>query len=314
MKRAIAALLIAAAPSIALAATTRAQMLMGTICQITVPDESARAIDLAFAEGKRIDDLLSTWRDDTPLARLNHGDESVVSAELFGILNETVEWTKKTGGAFNPLVAPLIDAWQIRGNGAIPTAEALKAAREKAELANVELTSPHGVVLKNGAAVDPGGFGKGYAIDRMLDVLKRHEATFAQINFGGQIGVYGDQPFVTVADPNHRDKPFLGVLLTGRSISTSSGSEKSFTVDGRTFTHIVDPRTGEALPPWGSVSVIAKRAFMADMLSTALYVMGPDKGLEWAKAHNINAIFITADGKVLTSGTITSLEVLGKEK
>ena len=113
----------------------------------------------------------------------------------------------------------------------------------------------------------------------------------AMIDFGGQIIVRGALD-VTVADPADRSKPVLALTIADASISTSSGSEKTFAIDGRRFSHILDPRTGEALPPRGSVSVIANDALTADILSTALYVMGEDDGLRWADANGISAIFI----------------------
>jgi thiamine biosynthesis lipoprotein len=170
------------------------------------------------------------------------------------------------------------------------------------------------IVLKNGAAFEEGAFGKGYAIDRMIWVLRTKGVRRALINFGGQIGVFGDQPWITIADPEHRDTPAVGLLLANRSISTSSGSEKSFKSGSRVFTHLIDPRTGEALPPRGSVSVIDKSALTADILSTALYVMGPEEGLKWAQEHNVPAVFITQSGKVLTSAKIPGLQVFIKEK
>lgn len=311
MKKSLIAVLLLALPAIASAATTRAQMLMGTICEITVPDESASQIDKAFAEGKRVDELLSTWRDDTELSRVNRGEQP--SEELRRLLAITVDWAHRTNSAFDPLVGPLVQAWQIRGAGAVPSKETLAAATAKASLANVNVNvSP--IVMKNGAAFEEGAFGKGYAIDRMLWVLRSNAVHRASINFGGQIGVYGDQPWVTIADPEHRDTPAVGLLLANRSISTSSGSEKSFKSGSHVFTHLIDPRSGEALPPRGSVSVIDKSALNADILSTALYVMGPDEGLKWAREHNVAAVFITPSGKVLTSANIPGLQVFIKER
>ena len=95
---------------------------------------------------------------------------------------------------------------------------------------------------------------------------------------------------VTIADPLHRDRAVVALTIHDASLSTSSGSEKSFVVNGRRFTHILDPRTGEALPPRGSVSVIARNATEADILSTALYVMGRDEGLRWANEHAVAAL------------------------
>jgi high-affinity iron transporter len=308
---AIAMLLIVVAifPVVAHADTTRAQSLMGTVCEITVPDIDAKYIDLAFEEGKRLDAIINTWRDDSELAMVNAQKLHTVSGELEAMLTTTMMWSQKTGGAFNPLVRPLVDAWKTRDGGAVPTSEQLAAAMKSVDLANAELTQDK-ITLKNGAMFEEGAWGKGLALDRMLGVFKQKGVLRARINFGGQIAQYGDQPYVTIADPRKRDAPALGLSLGKRSISTSSGSEKTFTVGGKTFTHIIDPRTGFALPPWGSVSVLDNSAFLADVLSTALYVMGPEAGLNWAKSHDVVAIFITDKNEVLTSAPIPGLQTL----
>jgi thiamine biosynthesis lipoprotein len=217
--------------------------------------------------------MLSTWRDDSELARVNRG--ATPSPELATLLQTVMQWSRETGGAFNPRIRPLIDLWRTREEGAVPSAEAIRAA----------LATPD-------APIEEGGFGKGYAIDRMLDVLRARGAASATINFGGQIGAFGPAQTVAIADPRHRDRPIREVVIENESLSTSSGSEKTFVVSGRTFTHIFDPRTGEALPPHGSVSVIHSSALVADILSTALYVMGPEAGQAWARAHGVVAIFI----------------------
>lgn len=134
---------------------------------------------------------------------------------------------------------------------------------------------------------DEGGFGKGYAIDRMLALLPEQSI----INFGGQIAVRGTTR-VTIADPSDRKKPVLELTLANASLSTSSNSEQM---------HLVDPRTGEHLPKRGSASVIASDALTADILSTALFVMGPDDGLQWAEANGIAAIFITSAKQIRLS-------------
>jgi high-affinity iron transporter len=303
-------IVLAIVPSAARADTTRAQSLMGTVCEITVPDKDAKYIDLAFEEAKRLDALIDTWHDDSELSRVNAGAGAQnISGELGAILSSTITWAQKTGGAFNPLVRPLVDAWKTRDGGAVPSKEAIAAAMKRVDLANVDVTNGK-VTVRNGAMFEEGGWGKGLAIDRMLGVFKQKGTKRVRINFGGQIGQYGDQPYVTIANPLKRDAPAVGLSLGKRSISTSSGSEKSFTVGDKTFTHLIDPRTGVALPPRGSVSVLSDSAFDADVLSTALYVMGPEAGMYWAKAHNVIAIFITDKNEVLTSTPMPSLQVL----
>jgi thiamine biosynthesis lipoprotein len=161
------------------------------------------------------------------------------------------------------------------------------------------------VRLSNGAQFEEGAFGKGYAIDRMMAIV----AGPLRINFGGQIAVRGTAR-VTIADPERRDIPVVALTLRDASLSTSSGSEKTFEIGGVRFTHIIDPRTGQALPPRGSVSVIARSAFDADVLSTALYVMNVDEGLRWADAHGIAALFITHQHEVRPSAAMPPVEIL----
>jgi len=292
---------LAAAALLAAASVTRARYLMGTVCEITVPPSPAaqQQIESAFAEAARIEQFLSTWRNDSELSRLNAHEVTIVSPELQDLLRQTVQWAHATGGAFNPLVKPLLDAWRIRDGGAVPDDVALAAATSRADLNNIAFGES--VELRNEAQIEEGAFGKGYALDRMLIALRGRRATAALINFGGQIASYNSPQKVAIADPEYRERPMLSVTLPDGSISTSSGSEKSFTIAGRRFTHIIDPRTGNALPPRGSVSVIHQSALVADILSTALYVMGPAEGVRWARDHDVTAIFITDSGQIITS-------------
>ncbi|MGZ5474895.1 MAG: FAD:protein FMN transferase [Thermoanaerobaculia bacterium] len=261
---------------------SRVRYLMGTVCEISVDGDASEA-DAAFTEAARIERFLSTWRDDSELSRLNRGDASAASPELRSLLDRVMVWRDRTGGAFEPRIRPLIDAWKTRGEGALPSREVIADALER--------------IRSGQSALEEGGFGKGYALDRMLAVTRSPHVV---INFGGQIAVRGEAR-VSIADPDHRHQPLLDVTVRDASLSTSAGSEKSFTAGGRRFTHIFDPRSGEALPPRGSVSVIAQDALSADILSTALYVMGPDEGLKWANEHRVAALFITPSHQILRS-------------
>ena len=302
----VLALIVAAHTS----GATRARYLMGTLCEVSASDE--RQIDAAFADAARVEAMLSTWRDDSELARYNAAKCGAgnpagegpagspaphISEELASLLDFIETWRIKTGGAFEPRIRPLIDAWKTRESGALPDAPAIASALERIRAGN--------------APIEEGAFGKGYALDRMLAVILEEcevihpapdtiAANNVVINFGGQLLVRGAYE-VTIADPEHRDRPRISLTLENASLSTSSGSEKTFVVDGRTFTHIFDPRTGEALPPRGSVSVVAGSGLLADIESTALYVMGVDDGLRWADANGVAALFITRDGNGRTS-------------
>jgi FAD:protein FMN transferase len=286
----------------AILAVTRARYLMGTICEISVPD-SPRAetqINAAFAEAQRIEAFLSTWRDDSELSRLNRRETKAISPELYELLREATLWCRRTNGAFNPLVRPLIDVWKTREEGALPDESAIRSALARVTIDGARFENG-AITLVNGAQFEEGAFGKGYAIDRMLANLRAEGATSALLNFGGQLAAFGDARVASIADPQNRERPLMPITLDNASLSTSSGSERSFAVNGRRFTHLIDPRTGEALPPRGSVSVLHSSALVADILSTALYVMGPQEGLRWAREHDITAIFITDSGRIIKS-------------
>ncbi len=280
-RAAIVAALLATFP---LVAATRAQYLMGTVCEI---DADVPA-DAAFAETARVESMVSTWREDSELSRVNRGAEP--SEELGALLTVADSYVAKTDGAFNPHIRTLLNEWGIR------VEQAPSPVPERQAGAPV----PHDY--------EEGAFAKGYAIDRMLDVLWKQRAMHAVINFGGQIGTLTPIT-VTIADPRHRENPIVLLTLNKRSLSTSSGSEKTFTRNGRVYSHIVDPRSREALPPRGSVSVISDSALEADILSTALYVMGREQGLAWARAHNVTAIFID-NSSIEASTAIPGIKVL----
>lgn len=274
---------------------SRARYLMGTTCEITAGSEAE--IEAAFSEAQRIEALLSTWTDRSELARLNRVGSAVVVPELYTLLKTCVAWSERTDGAFNPLMRPLVDLWRTREEGELPLRDALRVAVGSVDRSNVRFAGSSMIELRSGARFEEGGFGKGYAIDRMLQAIASPSAV---INFGGQIAVRGSVR-VAIADPTRRERPVLELTLENESLSTSSGSEKTFTAQGRIFSHIIDPRSGEALPPRGSASAICGDALTADILSTALYVMGPDAGLQWADEHRVAAVFITSSNEIRLS-------------
>lgn len=272
-------------PAAAAGPPARARYLMGTICSIEAAGTEVtteEAFDRAFAEADRIERMLSTWTEQSELAAVNRG-EAAAGPELRALLDRAMELSRLTGSAFDPRIGALVDAWQTRGDGAVPAPDVIAAA-----LHDRESRTPRW---------EEGGFGKGYALDRMLALIPDSAVT---LDFGGQLLVRGSRE-VVVADPEDRRRGVLSFMLTDGSVSTSSGSEKTFESSGRKFSHILDPRSGEAVPPRGSASALADDALSADILSTALYVMGVDDGLRWADAHGIAAIFITADKQIRLS-------------
>jgi thiamine biosynthesis lipoprotein len=293
----------------------REAYVMGTTLRIAVAapsrPEGIRAIEDAFEAVRRVDGLLSTWRDDSEIARLNQapvGQPVHLSPLLYALLRDAARWVDLTGGAFDPAIGSLIDAWDLRGQGRTPSSEALARARAAGGIGHfVFADSAHTATRTDSASwLDTGGFGKGVALGEARRALLRRHVTAGRLNFGGQVLVIGRDPSgadwtVPVAHPARRAEPAARLRLRDRSASTSSQSEHFVTVGGKRLGHIVDPRTGRPVPAWGSVTVVAEDPAAADAASTALLVLGPEAGAKWAEGRDdMGVLFlIERDGRVV---------------
>lgn len=261
---------------------------MGTALSLTVSaptrDAALLASEAGVREIERVETLLSTWRDDTPLARLNAaaaGAATPVSPELFRLLRNLFKWSERTGGSFDPTVAPLVRAWGIRSGGRIPgLAELLDARRATGpslfsfERSSSSVTRHHAL-----AGIDEGAWGKGWALDKAAAAMRKAGAVSAVLDLGGQILAFGEDTSVSVADPRARRETLSTLHLKDASASTSGNSERSLVVNGCRIGHLLDPRTGEPAADFGSVTVVAPTGFVADILSTAFFVLGVEEGL-----------------------------------
>lgn len=275
---------------------------MGTTLRIEVAAPHAVAVAasedaLAAIEGWEA--VLSTWRADAELARANRapvGECVMISTRLTEALAEAGKWVERTGGAFDPAIGALVDAWDLRGAGRVPSAGELEAARAATGWPLVQ-AGPGPCLRRLDARVwlDSGGFGKGLALRAALAAL-RARGLDALLDFGGQVAVAGAPRVVVVAHPAERDRPGASIAGVAGSAATSSQSERRVVVDGAAFGHLVDPRTGRPVPAWGSVTVVADDPFAADVLSTALFVLGPDAALAWAAGHPDLGVLVLEDG------------------
>jgi thiamine biosynthesis lipoprotein len=265
---------------------------MGTTLDVAVVaggrEAALGASEGAIAEIRRVEDLLTTWRD-SPLARLNRaeaGSETPLAAELCAVLSQVLPWAERTGHAFDPTVAPLVRAWGLRGAGRIPSRRELFAARASTGAGSFRVDPERcsAVRLRSGAGIDEGAWGKGYALDRAADRLAAAGAGGWLIDLGGQALARGrdasGRPWtIAIAHPRDRERPVVSLALHDASASTSGNSERGRTVGGRRIGHELDPRTGEPAPDFGSVTVVAASGLTADILSTAFFVLGPERGL-----------------------------------
>ena len=294
--------LTCSAPSAPLPVVERTVLAMGTELRLHLEGAGnlARASEAALAEAARIEAACSTWNPTSTWSRLNaaQGRPVPLAGEWLDLLGRIKAWTQETDGTFDPVLMALMQAWGIRQGGKKPDAVTLAAARQSSGQSLLELDRNQGTVrlLDATAGIEEGGFLKGYA----LDVMRRASgASSGWLDFGGQVLAWGRPYPVDIAAPQNRQKARCTLLLEGASLSCSGTSER-----GR---HILDPRTGEPCPAWGATAVVAAEALTADVLSTALYVMGPEAGLIWAERHDVAAAFLLNDDSVRMSQAFRSL-------
>jgi thiamine biosynthesis lipoprotein len=296
---AFAALLL---PPQAGAATFRAgNVVMGTVLQVSVVHEDAgRARELAeesVAVAKYWDDVLTTWRDDGELARLNANAGKgpvAVSDDLHRALADMIRLSAETGGAFDPAVGPLVRS--LREKSSIPGSAAYaKASPPQALRIETALALSDGrAALREGAELDAGGIGKGVALDAIAEFLRDSDATAWYLDFGGS-----SQAAHRDADAGIRWVVAVAGLQTGTLRGTIDLTRGSLSTSralpaGEAAGAIVDPRNGAPVTPPVLATVYAKDATTAEAWSTALIVLGP-AGIAKAERAGVQAAVETAD-------------------
>jgi thiamine biosynthesis lipoprotein len=289
----------------------RQKYAMGTVFEVVAYDDSldraSAAIDQAFQEVTRLDEIMSNYNPESELSRLNrtaHFQAETVSPDLYRIIEESLEYSKGSGGKFDITVAPLVNYWKsvMRGERArsISHAQKLRACTGYEKIA---LIPPDRVEFQSACLqIDLGAIGKGYAVDRMADILRSRGVSSALVNAGGStIYAIGSPPRepgwrVNLRDPsgaNGRE-----VLLLNNSVSTSEQTAPDL-FGGGNAGHIIDPDTGQPAKAAGAVSVIARTATVSDALSTTLLLLGSARGATLIQnTLGTAAIWIAATGKV----------------
>ena len=282
--------------------------LMGTTLMISVEagDRQAAldASEKALEALQRAERRLSTWTEDSELARLNEAEAGRpvnLSPEMVTDLADARRWWEATNGAFDPGIGKLSEIWGLRSGGKEPTHELLERAADIPGLEALGIDGPTAVRRHPELIIDEGGFGKGAGLDNAIRMLKDTDATAAMINLGGQVALFGTGKSVRfdVADPSDRQRVALTLTIDRGALATSGNSERRLVIGEREYSHILDPRSGMPVPDFGSLTVWADDALAADCLSTGLYVLGPERALDWAARHQGIEILVlesTAEG------------------
>lgn len=252
------------------------------------------AIELAFDEVRRLDQLLSNYRPASEWSQVNRfaAERPVqVSKELFDLLSACVEYSRESDGAFDITVGPLMKVWGFyKGSGHLPHRAEVRGALAKVGYQNIILDARALTVkfAQPGVEMDPGGIGKGYAVDRMVAILKEYGVDSALVSGGGSsiygIGAPAGEPRgwrVSIRNPKDREKTVQEVFLKNESMSTSGSYEKFFYAEGRIWAHIMDPRTGYPAQGMLSASVVAPRTIDSEAWGKPFFIDGRTKGHQW---------------------------------
>lgn len=235
-----------------------------------------------------------------------------VSEDTARVISEAIEIAKETQGAFDPTIGAITVLWDISGSPRVPGSGEIDKALRLVDYNKVSASGTIVTLAQSGMKIDLGGIAKGYAADKAIEIYKKYGIESALLNLGGNIYAYGSYR-IGIRDPlGSAGEVVAAIPASDTSVVTSGVYERFFVENGITYHHLVDPKTGyPANNGLVSVSVICKNSMKADGLSTALFVMGLNKGLEFASGQaDVQAIFITEDRKVyVTDGLKESIEI-----
>ncbi|MFA5145159.1 MAG: FAD:protein FMN transferase [Candidatus Omnitrophota bacterium] len=277
------------------------RVMMGTIVETTSVYKEASGI--VFSEMERIDGLLSKYKPDSEVSELNRSGKLNASPDTFSIIKKAKEFWQASGGAFDITVAPLLDLWGFtNGQYCLPREKEIKNTLKLIGSDKIILREDNSVVefRLSGMKIDLGAIAKGYALDCAADKLRKAGIKSCLINAGGQVYALGDKfgkPW-KIAIKGPRGGNFIGYLeLKNKSAATSGDYEQYFIKNNTRYQHIINPKTGyPANSGIVSVTVIASDGLTADCLSTAIFVLGKEKGKALAKSFSTEVKIIEDKG------------------
>lgn len=322
----IAALLLYCATALFLACSPekervfrKSKILMDTLVTINVvansEDKAERAIDKAFDEIERFEGLISFWSEDSEIAEINRkaGISPVkVSPLTLDIIEKALYVSKKTDGAFDPTVGPLMRLWDFK-KGIIPNEGIIKDRLKLVDYREmvVDKVNSTAFLRRKGMSFDTGGIAKGYAADLAVSVLKQEGLKAGLVAVAGDIKAFGTKPdgkpwLVGIRNPRPKEKDdevIATIELKDMAISTSGDYERFFIKNGKRYHHIMNPKTGQPAMGCQSVTVITKEGVFTDGFSTGIFVLGPERGLKLLEELGYGGVIIDTNGKIhITKG------------
>ena len=293
----------------------RVQAHMGTYARVLVYGGNNRDIDSAFAKISELDNLLSDYNPNSQISNINQ-NAGIKPVKVDPLVIEVLEIAKnvasQTDGEFDPTIGALtIGVYRFgRETKVNPSADDISKAKALVNYKDLIIDSDTVYLENKGMMIDLGGIGKGYAVEKAVNVLKERGVKSGVVSLSGDIKVFGREAELAIKNPD--SDASIATFSTGENnlaISTSGGYERSVNVDGESYHHLIVPKTGKPGNDFLSLTVVMKdNSAFADAYATALFIMGKDKMLEFIETHNTIGVFIIfADKKIYYNKTFTNL-------
>jgi FAD:protein FMN transferase len=301
---------------------------MGTELRVTVwstDDAGAEAaVRMVFSEFDRLDAMMSVWKDGSDILRLNAaaGERAVpVSPETREVLRIAHQISEQTSGTFDVTFAALSGLWKFDYQDKDNSIPDRKEIDRRLPLVNyrdlvVDDTAGTAMLRRKGMRVNLGGIGKGYAVDRAVDILRQRGLHDFMIQAGGDMyvaGMRGDRPWrLGIRDPRGpADRVFAALDLRDGTFSTSGDYERFFMKNGVRYHHIIDLRVGEPARLCRSVTLVTERAVVADALAKGVFILGPDEGMALIeRTPGVQGVIVSANNEVSISSGLRSRLIL----
>jgi thiamine biosynthesis lipoprotein len=298
----------------------RTLKLMGCRFDITLVGKDSvtanKHIDIAVAEIKRIEKLISSWDESSQTSEINRNAgvmPVIVDSELYALIKNSIGISKLTDGAFDISYASMDRIWKFDGSMKVmPSEEEIAASVAKVGFQLIVLDEENSSVFLTlkGMKIGFGAIGKGYAADSAKSLLIKKGVTSGIINAAGDMNTWGKQPNgsewkVAITNPLDKNKVFALLPITNGAVVTSGNYEKYVNFNGKRYSHIIDPRTGYPSSGIISVTVFAPKAELADALATSVFVMGIEAGLDRInQLPKVECIIIDDKGNISKSQQI----------
>jgi len=296
----------------------RQEAIMGTSVGVelwsTEPALATRAMDAVIEEMRLTDELMSTYKPESQLSRVNAEAADhpvVVDPRIVDVVAQSLEYSKLSNGAFDITYASVGYLYDYRKH-VHPTDAAITAALPGVDYRQVVVDREHNSIrfLKHGVRIDLGGIAKGYAVDRCIDLLRGLGIEHAMVNAGGDTRLLGDRlgkPWIVgIRDPRNEGKVVAKLALQDEAMSTSGDYERYFEENGVRYHHILVPTSGRSPGLVRSVTILGATATQTDGLSKPVFIFGVERGMEFIRrVPGVEAVIVDKDGKVFYSDGLT---------